>query len=48
MAPSAMIVSFAATRSRHFWLAAPPSARRRSSMPGNAAGSNGSTSTVVA
>src|SRR6476660_9329540 len=41
-----MIVVFASTSSRQRALAAPPSARRRSSRPGNAAGSNGSGSTV--
>ena len=46
IAPSAMIVVFASRSSRQRALAAPPSARRRSSRPGNAAGSNGSGSTV--
>src|SRR6185369_11538445 len=45
IAPSATIVRLEATRSRQRWLAAPPSARSRSSRSGNAAGSNGSTST---
>ena len=46
IAPSAMTVRFAAISSRHRSLAAPPSARRRSSSPGKAAGSNGSGSAV--
>jgi hypothetical protein len=41
-----MIVAFEATSSRHRSLAAPPSARRRSSTPGKAEGSNGSGSIV--
>jgi hypothetical protein len=46
IAPSAMTVRFPAISSRQRSLAAPPSARRRSSRAGKAEGSNGSGSTV--